>query len=58
MSQLSLRSRDTTNGAPLPPKGEYLSRWFVVKQLFHSQRASGLAGKELPLKFGVLSHVA
>src|SRR3954453_24178110 len=30
-----------------PPKGQYLSRCFVVGRLFHSQRATGLAGKEL-----------
>src|SRR6185503_4589263 len=31
-----------------PPKREYLTRWFVAGALFHSQRATGLAGKELP----------
>src|SRR3954452_12233214 len=36
-----------------PPKGEYLSRWFVAEGLFHSQRATGLAGKELPYELVV-----
>src|SRR5881392_900033 len=47
MSQLSLRLRDTDIGAPLPPWGSISADVFVVGRLFHSQRATGLAGKEL-----------
>src|SRR4051794_15850465 len=36
-----------------PPKAQYLSRWFVAGGLFHSQRATRLAGKELPHKLVV-----
>src|SRR3954453_15147629 len=36
-----------------PPKGQYLSRCFVVGRLFHSERATGLAGKELAHKLVV-----
>src|SRR4051795_8747308 len=53
MCQLSLRSRDTAIGGTAPPKGQYHIRWFVVEPLFHSERATRLAGKELAHKLVV-----
>src|SRR4051794_32292498 len=41
------------NRCTAPPTGQYLSRWFVVYWLFHSERATGLAGKELPYELVV-----
>src|SRR3954453_9555248 len=39
---------DTEGRCTAPPKGDYDTRRFVAAALFHSQRATRLAGKELP----------